>query len=475
MRPEALAAAVRAGKFPVDIDLFGGSPLVESDVEILSVTHDSRSVGPGSLFCCVRGKQTDGHLFAADAVAAGAVALLVDHRLDLAVTQFVVADVRAAMSTIGGALHGYPGDHLSLIGITGTNGKTTTAHLLGAMLEAAGYRIDVIGTLTQMRTTPEATDLQERLAVARATGCSHVVMEVTSHALELHRVAALHFDVAVFTNLSRDHLDFHNSEEAYFRAKARLFMPQRSSRAVVNGDDPHGRLLFGAADIPAELFGLRDAVDLKMSSKGSRFTWRDVEMQLQLAGEFNVLNALGAASAASALGVSSERIAAGVAGVASVRGRFENVLAGQTFGVVVDYAHTPDGLERVLRAARSVLGTGRLITVFGCGGDRDRGKRPLMGEIASRLSDVAILTSDNPRTEDPLAIIAEVEAGTHRADVLRVEPDRRHAIELALRMAGEHDMVVLAGKGHEQGQEMAGVVYPFDDRAVAEEILQAIL
>jgi UDP-N-acetylmuramoyl-L-alanyl-D-glutamate--2,6-diaminopimelate ligase len=472
MNPEALVGAILHGDYPVAMEFV---PAPGRQQPITNVTHDSRMVRPGSLFCCVRGARADGHQFAEQAVQAGAVALVVDHRLSLPIAQLVVNDVRAAMSTVGGAFHGYPGNDVTLVGITGTNGKTTTAALLGAVLSSAGLRTEIVGTLTQTRTTPEATDVQERLAEARRSGCTHVVMEVTSHALELHRVAALRFAVSVFTNLSQDHLDFHGTLEAYFRAKAKLFTPDLADCAVVNSDDPHGRMLLDAAQIPTTPVSISDAKNLVLTGTGSSFLWRDKPVQLQLAGEFNVHNALEAMTVASMLGVVDDDVIRGVSAVASVPGRFESVSAGQPFGVVVDYAHTPDGLERVLASARAAVANGQLIVVFGCGGDRDRGKRPIMGEIATRLADVAVLTSDNPRSEDPDAIIAEVCAGIQRTEVLRVEPDRRRAIQLALGLAVRGDVVVLAGKGHEVGQETAGVKVPFDDRLVAMEFLRGTL
>ena len=446
-------------------------------VAIGSVTHDSRAVRPGSLFCCIRGARTDGHFFAEDAVAAGVSAVLVDHRLQLSrpVPQLVVTDTRRAMGPVAAAVLGYPGDALELIGITGTNGKTTTAHMVAAILGAAGRKTAVIGTLTQQRTTPEGTDLQNRLAELRDEGFVSVVMEVTSHALELHRVDGLHFRVGVFTNLSQDHLDFHTTMEAYFRAKARLFEPGFVDEAVVNADDLHGHLLIDAATVPTTKFGLNDTEALTLGPSSSTFRWRGTTITLSMGGAFNVLNALAAAVTADRLGIDHTSIAAGLASV-TVAGRYEPVDAGQPFAVVVDFAHTPDGLERVLRAARATLGRGhRLIVVFGCGGDRDRAKRPQMGAIAATLADVAVLTSDNPRSEDPVAILAEVEAGVPAGRALLVEPDRRVAIGTALRNAAPGDVVVIAGKGHEMGQEIAGVVHPFDDRLVAREELRRLL
>jgi UDP-N-acetylmuramoyl-L-alanyl-D-glutamate--2,6-diaminopimelate ligase len=444
---------------------------------ITSVTHDSRRVVPGSIFCAVRGLTTDGHLFVRDAVAAGAVAVVVDHEVsDLgphpSVVQLVVDDVRQSMGEVAAAFWGQPAASLTMVGITGTNGKTSTAHMLESILVAAGHRVGVLGTLTQSRTTPEATDLQEMLAGFRDAGTTHVVMEVTSHALVLGRVSGIVFDVAVFTNLSQDHLDFHGTMEAYFRAKAMLFEASRSKQAVVNLDDPRGRLLADSATISTVGFSLADSSNMRFDASGSAFVWRNVDVVLPMGGTFSVANALAAATAATLLGVGPETVAAGLAGV-SVPGRFEPVHAGQRFTAIVDYAHTPDGLARVIAAARSIVAPGRqLIVVFGCGGDRDRAKRPLMGEIAADGADIAIVTSDNPRSEDPAAIINDVLSSMSGPDRLTVEVDRRAAIQRAVSLAGDGDVVVIAGKGHESGQTIGDVTYPFDDREVVAEAIR---
>ncbi len=451
--------------------------------EIASVTHDSRRVEAGSLFCCVRGSRSNGHDFAQAAVDAGAVALVVDHPLTTSpqVPCFVVEDVRESLGIIAAEALGNPADHLTMIGITGTNGKTSTAHLLADMLTASGIRAAVIGTLTQTRTTPEATDLQASLVEHVNAGVTHVVMEVTSHALVLSRVRGIRFEVAVFTNLTQDHLDFHETMEAYFRAKAMLFEPSYSKRAVVNLDDPYGRLLRDASQIPTQGFQLSDVTDLQVGAP-NLFTWRGHHVSLSLGGLFSVANALAAATTALSLGVPEEVIVASLA-TAHVPGRFEAVSAGQSTTIIVDYAHTPDGLSRVLESARQMVdrrrfaapnNAARLHVVFGCGGDRDRDKRPIMGEIAVRLADRAILTSDNPRSESPQAIIDDVLTGIANTSLIDVEVDRRRAIHRALEAAGPDDIVVIAGKGHEQGQDIGGVVTAFDDRTVAVEELRAL-
>jgi UDP-N-acetylmuramoyl-L-alanyl-D-glutamate--2,6-diaminopimelate ligase len=457
--------------------LLGDAGVVEvrgdaSSTMVAAVTHDSRAVTPGALFFCVTGTRVDGHRFAAEAVEAGAVALVAEQPLPVDVTQVIVADTRAAMGPIAAAFYGHPSARLDVVGVTGTNGKTTTTHLLRDVLTSAGRVTGLIGTLSGARTTPEAADLQATLAGMVAAGDAAVAMEVSSHALSLHRVDGTHFRVAVFTNLGRDHLDFHGDPETYFRAKAMLFDPERAAVGVVNGDDPHGRLLIDAARIPMRTYSLADAADITVTATASRFTWRGHRVELPLGGEFNIANALAAATAAAELGVDEAAIAAGLSSAQPVVGRLERVEAGQPFTVLVDYAHTPDALEQVLNAARQ--GTdGRVLVVFGCGGDRDRAKRPEMGEIATQLADLAVLTTDNPRSEDPLAIIEDVRSGVKEDDEagLVVEVDRRAAIAYALRAAAPGDVVLIAGKGHETGQEVNDVVLPFDDRVVAREEL----
>lgn len=439
---------------------------LDDDVELRRAAHDSRRVPPGALFCCVVGSTFDGHDLAADAVASGAAALLCERPLPLPVPQVVVPSVRAAMGPAASALAGDPSKDLTVIGVTGTNGKTTVVQLLASILESAGLRAAVIGTLTGVRTTPEAPELQERLAELRDDGFDAVAMEVSSHALELHRVDGTRFDVAVFTNLSRDHLDFHEDMAAYFAAKARLFEPGRAERAVLDLDDPHGRLLRDAATIPSVGFSLEEAEDLELGPDGSTFRWRGVEVRCGLAGRFNVANALAAATAAEAIGIAPADIAAGLAAAGPVPGRFELVVEGQPYLAVVDYAHTPDGLEKVLLTARELAGDRRVLVVFGAGGGRDRDKRPMMGEVAARLADLVVVTTDNPRHEQPDDIIADVERGMADVPDLRTEPDRRSAIGIAVAEARAGDVLIVAGKGHELTQTIGDEVLPFDDRDV---------
>ena len=465
------------------------------DPDLGAIVHDTRDVSPGSLFCCVRGAQVDGHDLAPDAVRAGAAALVVDLPLPLGVPQVVVPDVRRAMGPLAAAFWGHPSRDLVVVGVTGTSGKTTVTHLLRPVLEAAGFPCAIIGTLSGARTTPEATELQAMLAAERdraarrprsdrgaVAGRGAVAMEVSSHGLALHRVDGIRFAVAVFTNLSQDHLDFHHTMEAYFTAKAALFTPRFTDRAVICSDDPRGRELLDrlgepGSGVTASRFSLADAEDLALSPAGASFRWRGELVELALAGRFNVTNALAAAASAEALGIGAAVVARGLSAAAPVPGRFEAIHVGQAFTVLVDYAHKPDALDKALRAARElVIGPGRLVVVFGCGGDRDAAKRPLMGEVAARLADGVILTSDNPRSEDPLAIIDEVQAGMPAggAAVTVVEPDRRRAIHQALAQAGPRDVVVIAGKGHETTQTIGDRSVPFDDRQVARAVLTAV-
>jgi UDP-N-acetylmuramoyl-L-alanyl-D-glutamate--2,6-diaminopimelate ligase len=452
-------------------------------VEVTALAYDNRLVTPGTLFFCVPGFTRDGHDFADEAIARGAVALVVQRPLGTGVPEVLVDDVRAAMAPAAARLAGDPTARLTTVGITGTNGKTTSAFLLRALLETGGHSTGLLGTVTAIvggeqravaRTTPEAIDLQQTFAEMLAAGDDAVVMEVSSHALALHRADAIHWSAAVFTNLTQDHLDFHADMEDYFLAKRRLF--EAGPRiAVINVDDPYGARL--ARDFPDAIrIGLDAgaaqvrATDVGGDANGSTFTVEGLRLRTQLPGRFNVLNALGSVVIARELGVGDAAIAEGLAHAGRVPGRFEPVDEGQPFAVFVDYSHKPDALEAVLRTARA-LTDGRLIVVFGAGGDRDRGKRPLMGAAAAEHADVQIITSDNPRNEDPEAIMAEVAQGA--PDALRVV-DRREAIERAVALAAPGDVVVIAGKGHERYQEFeGGRTVPFDDVAVAREALRA--
>ena len=448
----------------------------DGDVAVSGITHDSRLVTEGVLFACIRGEHTDGHDHAGEALARGATSLVVDHRLDLpAAGQLVVADVRPCLGWIARSVYGAPSDSLGVIGVTGTNGKTTTAHLLAAILTAAGRHTGVIGTLTGARTTPEATELQARLSEFVERGDDVVVMEVSSHALALHRVEGTQFQVGVFTNLGEDHLDLHGSMESYFRAKARLFEEGRTQIGVVNVDDVYGRLLADSASIDIVPFSQQDASDVVVGAGSMVLTWRGTELSVPLGGGFNVMNVLAAATAAATIGIDRSSIVDGLEGVTPVAGRFQHVDgAGNGIDVIVDYAHTPEGLTSLLSSARELTsGDGRVIVVFGCGGDCDAGKRPNMGAAAAAGSDVTIVTSDNPRHEQPMAIIDAIVAGVDPADRLHlvIEPDRGAAIARAIDAARQGDLVVIAGKGHETTQVVGDVATPFADATVAEAAL----
>lgn len=438
------------------------------------VEHDSRRVRPGALFACIPGATADGHRFAADAVASGAVALLVERPVDADAPCLVVESVRRAVGPAAAAVHGHPSRRLDLAGVTGTNGKTTTVRLVADLLRGAGRDAVEIGTLTGSLTTPEATDLQRTLAEAASRGARAAAVEVSSHGLAQHRVDGCRFRVAAFTNLGHDHLDYHGSVQEYFAAKARLFTSGLAERAVVDVTSPWGRRLAAAvaAEVPVVEVDQRDTELLDADARSSVFRWRGRTVALPMAGAFNRANAVLAAEVAVALGLGPDAVAAGLAGASQVPGRFESVDAGQDFAVIVDYAHTPDGLAAVLEAARDL--TDRSLTVvFGAGGERDRGKRPEMGAAAARLADRVIVTSDNPRSEDPARIIDEIVGGMDRAPDMR-DADRRLALRHAVATARRGDTVVIAGKGHETSQTTAAGTIVFDDRAVVREELEAL-
>jgi len=470
----------------------------ETDIDIASVVHDSREVAPGALFCCIPGARSDGHDHAPAALRNGAVALLVERMLPVAAAQARVGSVRRALGPLCARFHGDPSQSLRVLGVTGTNGKTSTTYLLEAIARANGERAGVIGTIEARidgavvplrHTTPEATDLQALLARMREHAVDTVAMEVSSHALDQHRIDGTRFAAVTFTNLTHEHLDYHPSVEAYFEAKASLFDPRFSSRAAINLDDAYGAELRDRASsrgLQVCTFSIDDpsadvhARDVLLRRDETLFDLVDSRndhhgvVRSPLVGRFNVENALAAAATALVVGFSFEAVLAGLGAPVRVPGRFERVGSGRDFAVLVDYAHTPDALASVLDAARSLVDGGKLVVVFGCGGDRDRSKRPLMGEVATRLADVAILTSDNARSEDPGAIALDVLEGVPPERVApAVELDRRAAIRAALRAAGAGDVVVIAGKGHETGQTFDGVTTPFDDRIVAAEELEA--
>lgn len=479
------ASGVRAVALTQLVSVAEGAHVVGDprDVVIRGVTFHTAEVREGVLHCCLPGASVDGHDLAAQAVASGAVALLCERPLPLDAVQLVVAPgrARAAMAQLAAAYWGNPARALRVVGVTGTNGKTTVVHLLRAILSAHGWRTAALGTLDGPRTTPESPLLQAELARQVRDQTKAVAMEVTSHALVQHRVDGIRFACAVFTNLSQDHLDFHQTMEAYYEAKASLFTRERAEAGVAGADDSWGRRLLEDAPLAMEPFSLAEATDVELGPFGARFQWRGQPIRLRLHGCFNVANALAAAHAACRLGVPEATVATGLSALDGVPGRYEGVDEGQPFRVVVDYAHSPAALAAVLGAARLDAGRpdagsgGRVIVVFGCGGDRDRSKRPMMGEVATRLADLTVLTSDNPRSEDPHAIIGEVKAGTRPGSALVVEPDRAAAIAWSVGAARPGDVVVLAGKGHERRQETASGSVEFDDREVAREAITRLL
>ncbi|HEX9122564.1 MAG TPA: UDP-N-acetylmuramoyl-L-alanyl-D-glutamate--2,6-diaminopimelate ligase [Actinomycetota bacterium] len=454
---------------------------------VTALAYRSQDVEPGSLFFCIRGSRADGHDFASEAVARGAVAVVAERPLEVDAAQVLVGSVREAMGPVSAEFFGRPADGMTMVGVTGTNGKTTTTYLLESVFRTAGLVPGVVGTtgvridgepVPFPRTTPEAPDLHRLLWRMAERGVTAVAMEVSSHGLDQHRVDGVRYDVAVFTNLTQDHLDYHASMEEYFLAKARLFTPAFSDRAVVNLDSAEGRRLLGSG-LPTVTYGIGlgadvRATDVETTARGISFRLAGRTIGSPLRGLFNVENCLAAIAASRSLGIHDDVAAQGIQRARGVPGRVEAVEEGQEFLVMVDYAHTPDSVENVLRAARP-LASGRLIVVFGCGGDRDRGKRPLMGKVATSLADLTVVTSDNPRSEDPLAIIRDVERGARGGGGRYViEPDRRAAIRLAVERAHTGDVVVIAGKGHEAYQELADRTVPFDDRLVAAEELRRL-
>lgn len=448
------------------------------DTEIAEVRCDSRAVQPGDLFVAIRGFETDGHKYIASAMQRGAAAVVCEEAPE-GVPAVVVEDARAALAMIGANRFGHPADSMVMIGVTGTNGKTSTTYFIKAILEAEGAKVGLIGTnqnliggeaLETERTTPESYELQALFARMRDAGCTHVVMEVSSHALALKRVYGIRFQAALFTNLTQDHLDFHGTMEEYRKAKAILFT--QAERGAVNADDPAAEKMLADAQCPTTTFSAHDrAADLtaqgiELHADGVRFTAvcgaETAEVSLGIPGQFTVSNALGALEVCRTLGIPLERSAAALRKVPGVKGRVEVVPTPREYTVLIDYAHSPDGVENVLKAVRG-FAKGRVIALFGCGGDRDRTKRPKMGAIADRLADYCVVTSDNPRTEDPDAIIAEIVAGM--GDTPRtVIADRREAIRYALAMGEPDDVIVLMGKGHETYQEINHVKRHLDER-----------
>ncbi len=454
-----------------DPEVRPGATLPSLDAGVTDATHDSRQGAPGVLFCAVPGATFDGHDFAHRAVEAGSGALLVDRWLDADATQIRVANVRAAMPTAAASIHGHPSRELAVFGITGTNGKTTTTNLLASVMRSTGARVGVVGTLSGLHTTPEATDFQRHLRQAVTDGIDVVSAEISSHALEQHRADAITFAVAAFSNLTPDHLDYHETMEAYFDAKARLF-DGRATHELINVDDVWGaRLAERRGD--AHRLSLRDVDILDANASSTTFAWRSHEIHLPIPGEMNVANALMAAEAALLLGADGAAIAESLGAVPQVPGRMERVEADAAVTAIVDYSHTPDSIERALATIRASSPNAALTIVFGCGGDRDRAKRPLMGRAAEAGADLVIVTSDNPRSEDPRAIIDEAVAGMHNPAAAIIEADRRSAIGLAIDRTPAGGVILIAGKGHERTQTIGDTVLAFDDVAVTQELLSA--
>ena len=463
---------------------------------VTEVSHDSRRAGPGTLFVAIRGHAADGHEFLEAARRKGAAAFASEEPPRPGAPWVRVRDAREALAVLSAALLGYPARELELVGVTGTNGKTTTAYMVDSALRQAGETVGLLGTVEYrvgdrvaeaVRTTPEASDLQTMLRQMKDAGCRRAVLEVSSHSLVLRRVHGLEFRVAVFTNLTRDHLDFHGDMDSYFAAKRILFDRQlrEDGRAVVNVDDDRGAELARTLGRPVWTCSLRPgadfvAEDVRLSLEGTRFRARtpagDFEVETPLLGRFNVQNALCAFGAGLALGLAPDAVQRGIASLKGVPGRMERIAAGQDFVVLVDYAHTDDALRSLLEAVRE-LKPRRLVTVFGCGGDRDKTKRPLMGAVAARLSDVMILTSDNPRSESPEAIVDDIKRGippSRPPEETPVVLDRREAIARALELGREGVVVVIAGKGHETYQVLRDRTVPFDDRKVVREVLSRL-
>lgn len=464
--------------------------LVGGDVEIANIEYDSRKVHKGDLFCCVTGTFSDGHEYAPMAKELGAAALVVERRLDIDLPQLIVPNTRIAMAEMAAAYYAYPSREMKMIGVTGTNGKTSTTYMIKSIAEEAGLKVGLIGTIHNLigdriveteRTTPASVDLQRLLREMKNSGVELVVMEVSSHALDQARVHGVEFDLAIFTNLTQDHLDYHKTFENYLAAKKKLFL--QAKRAIVNADDPHFTSITQGLNIPLTTFGVREkadfcANDIEITTAGAQFNMHtpngDINTKISIPGLFSVFNALGAAAACMLLGFAGEAIRSGLNKLKSVSGRLEPLPTGGDYSVLLDYAHTPDALENVLRTVRG-FAKGRVVTLFGCGGNRDKAKRPIMGEIAGRYSDFLVVTSDNPRDEEPMSIITSVLEGVNKSGCPHeVIEDRRAAIKYALENAKAKDVIVLAGKGHENYQEIGGGKRHFDEKEIVAELLEEI-
>ncbi|MFW5998591.1 MAG: UDP-N-acetylmuramoyl-L-alanyl-D-glutamate--2,6-diaminopimelate ligase [Bacillota bacterium] len=465
-----------------------------TDIEIADIVYDSRKASDNSLFICIEGFENDGHDYINNAVNNGTVAVLIEKDLNEYrndITYVKVNDSRKKMSKMAALFYGYPLRKLQLIGITGTNGKTTTSYLIKSIIENAGFKTGLIGTiniiigeerLPATRTTPESLDLYKYFSRMVKKGVTHVVMEVSSHALELERVKGMDFTIAVFTNISQDHLDFHNSLEAYLKAKSKLFQQvKENGYGIINIDDDKSDYIIKNTRGNVLTYSIENKSDIqarkiKLDIKGVHFKTDYIKnINIKLTGRFNVYNALAGITTGKALGLSKDNIKTGLEEMEGVPGRFELIDENQNFGVIVDYAHTPDGMENVLQTAREITNN-NIIIVFGCGGDRDKGKRPLMGKIGIKYGDYCILTSDNPRSEDPIDILKQIEAGinSQNKDLYEVIPDRKKAIFRAIEIAQKDDFVIIIGKGHETYQIFKNKTIHFDDREVAREAISCL-
>jgi len=438
------------------------------------LSYDSRNVKEGDLFFCISGEYNDGHDYAQEAIAKGAAAVVVTREIETHSPQIKVENVRSAMAEMAEIFFNFPSKKLTTVGVTGTNGKTTTVNLLAEIATSAGENAASIGTLTGTRTTPEAPDLQKQIHDLAEEGKSFLAMEVSSHALSQRRISNIKYDLAIFTNLSHDHLDYHGDMESYYQAKSLLFTPNHAKYAVINVDTPFGKRLAEEIEIPHKIVSMGDIEIIEETIQQNIFQWEGETIEMQTPGTFNIENAISAAFAAQALGFDKEAIVQGLSEAQALPGRFE-VVDSKNNGptVIIDYSHTPEGLRKVLLSARNIPGIKNVHVVFGCGGDRDKSKRPQMGATSENAATDVYLTSDNPRSEDELSIINDILAGFQNPADVYIEPDRRKAIFQAIKMSGSKDVVIIAGKGNEESQEINGQFHPFKDRDVARNGLEA--
>jgi len=453
-----------------DIEVIGNP----ESVAIGGLSYDSRSVKKGDLFFCISGEFYDGHNYIQEAVTSGAAAVVVDRKLETQSVQIKVKNVRSTMAEIAEIFFNFPSRELTTVGVTGTNGKTTTVNMLAEIATSAGENTATIGTLTGVRTTPEAPDLQKQIHNFVKEGKSFLSMEVSSHALSQRRISNIKYDLAVFTNLSHDHLDYHGDMERYYQAKSLLFTPNHAKYAVINVDNPFGKRLAEETAIPHKIISMKDIQIIQESIQQNIFLWEGETIEMQTPGTFNIENAIAAAFAADVLGFDKESIVKGLSEAQTLPGRFEvidSLSNGPT--VIVDYSHTPEGLRKVLRSAQNIFGVEKVHVVFGCGGDRDKSKRPQMATASENFASDVYLTSDNPRSEDQLSIIDDVITGFRNPSEVHIEPDRRKAIFQAIKTSGPKDVVIIAGKGNEESQEINGEFFPFKDSDVAREGLEA--